>query len=147
MVSTISSAGWPAASIARRTSAISVMQPVEVSLCTTHTALISRALSSFSRASILAGSAPLRQSDAMRSGTGVGPGICRKWRPALREEFWDMEKPGLVIQHCVPTIRYRDVANEYAIFGSMTKLLEQAIEKIREMPEADQDLAADFLFA
>ena len=29
----------------------------------------------------------------------------------------------------------------------MTKLLEQAIEKIREMPEADQDLAADFLFA
>lgn len=29
----------------------------------------------------------------------------------------------------------------------MTKLLEQAIAKIREMPEADQDLAADFLFA
>lgn len=29
----------------------------------------------------------------------------------------------------------------------MTKLLEQAIEKIRELPEADQDLAADFLFA
>ena len=29
----------------------------------------------------------------------------------------------------------------------MTKLLEQAIEKIREMPEVDQDLAADFLFA
>ena len=26
----------------------------------------------------------------MRSGTGVGPGICRKWRPAVREEFWDM---------------------------------------------------------
>ena len=24
----------------------------------------------------------------MRSGTGVGPGICRKWRPAVREEFW-----------------------------------------------------------
>ena len=22
----------------------------------------------------------------MRSGTGVGPGICRKWRPALRED-------------------------------------------------------------
>lgn len=27
----------------------------------------------------------------------------------------------------------------------MTKLLEQAIEKIREMPEADQDLAAEVL--
>src|ERR1700722_15572954 len=25
-----------------------------------------------------------------RSGTGVGPGICRKWRPALRDEFLDM---------------------------------------------------------
>ena len=29
----------------------------------------------------------------------------------------------------------------------MTKLFEQAIEKIRELPEADQDLAADLLFA
>jgi predicted transcriptional regulator len=29
----------------------------------------------------------------------------------------------------------------------MTKLLEQAIAKIRGMPESDQDLAADFLFA
>jgi hypothetical protein len=28
----------------------------------------------------------------------------------------------------------------------MTKLLEQAIEKIRGMPEADQDLAAEILF-
>jgi predicted transcriptional regulator len=28
----------------------------------------------------------------------------------------------------------------------MTKLLEQAIAKIREMPESDQDLAADLLF-
>jgi predicted transcriptional regulator len=27
----------------------------------------------------------------------------------------------------------------------MTKLLEEAIEKIREMPEADQDLAAEVL--
>src|SRR5262249_2444792 len=26
----------------------------------------------------------------MRSGRGVGPGICRKGRPAVREEFWDM---------------------------------------------------------
>jgi hypothetical protein len=29
----------------------------------------------------------------------------------------------------------------------MTKSLEQAIAKIRQMPESDQDLAADFLFA
>ena len=29
----------------------------------------------------------------------------------------------------------------------MTKALEQAIAKVRELPEADQDLAADFLFA
>src|ERR1700742_1578971 len=27
----------------------------------------------------------------MRSGTGVGPGICRKWRPAVRDEFFDMD--------------------------------------------------------
>ena len=40
MVSTISSAGWPAASIARRTAAMSEVTPVEVSLCTTHTALM-----------------------------------------------------------------------------------------------------------
>src|SRR3954454_12111757 len=26
----------------------------------------------------------------MRSGTGVGRGICRKWRPAVRYEFWPM---------------------------------------------------------
>ena len=26
----------------------------------------------------------------MRSGRGVGPGICRKWRPAVRDEFLDM---------------------------------------------------------
>jgi hypothetical protein len=26
----------------------------------------------------------------MRSGTGVGPGICRKWRPAVRAVFWGM---------------------------------------------------------
>jgi predicted transcriptional regulator len=29
----------------------------------------------------------------------------------------------------------------------MTKLLEQAIEKIREMPEAEQDLAAEVLLS
>src|SRR5437660_12402890 len=28
-----------------------------------------------------------------RSGTGVGPGICRKWRPAVRDEFFGMELP------------------------------------------------------
>ena len=41
MVSTRNSAGWPAASIALRISAIGDRQPVEVSLCSTQTALIS----------------------------------------------------------------------------------------------------------
>src|SRR4029453_19266688 len=27
-----------------------------------------------------------------RSGSGVGPGICRKWRPTVREEFFDIER-------------------------------------------------------
>src|SRR6185295_17557501 len=27
-----------------------------------------------------------------RSGSGVGPGICRKWRPGLRAEFWAIER-------------------------------------------------------
>src|SRR5215472_7214488 len=26
----------------------------------------------------------------MRSGSGVGPGICRKWRPTVREAFLDI---------------------------------------------------------
>src|SRR5689334_22999039 len=26
----------------------------------------------------------------IRSGSGVGPGMCRKWRPAVRDEFFDM---------------------------------------------------------
>src|SRR5262249_52364233 len=26
----------------------------------------------------------------MRSGSGVGPGMCRKWRPEVRDEFFDM---------------------------------------------------------
>lgn len=29
----------------------------------------------------------------------------------------------------------------------MTKLLEQALEEVKKLPEADQDLAADLLFA
>src|SRR5262249_28786592 len=27
-----------------------------------------------------------------RSGSGVGPGICRKWRPTVGEEFFDIER-------------------------------------------------------
>ncbi len=67
MVSTISSAGWPALSIALRTSATGDRQPVEVSLCRKQTALISLALSSFRRASTAAGSTPVRQSVLMNS--------------------------------------------------------------------------------
>ena len=69
MVSTISSAGWRAASMARRTSSMREVAPVEVSLCTTHTALMAWPLSSLRRASMAAASAPLRQSEAMNSGS------------------------------------------------------------------------------
>ena len=31
--------------------------------------------------------------------------------------------------------------------GHMTKLLEQAVEQVRKLPEEDQDAAADVLFA
>ena len=67
MVSTMNRAGWPAASIALRISATRLVAPVEVSLWTTMTALILRALSSVSLASIAAGSAPWRQSPGMNS--------------------------------------------------------------------------------
>ena len=55
MVSTMSSAGCLAASMARRTSSMRETAPVEVSLCTTHTALMVCPLSSRSRASMAAG--------------------------------------------------------------------------------------------
>jgi hypothetical protein len=58
-----------AASIALRTSSIREVAPVEVSLCTTHTALMAWPLSSRRRASIAAASAPLRQSEPMNSGS------------------------------------------------------------------------------
>ena len=67
MVSTSSSAGWPAASSAARTAPIRLVTPVEVSLCTTATALIARSRSSASRASMRAGSAPVRQSPSRSS--------------------------------------------------------------------------------
>jgi hypothetical protein len=68
MVSTSNSAGWPAASIARRTSSMREVAPVEVSLWTTQTALSACSLSSRSRASISDGSAPRRQSPFRNSG-------------------------------------------------------------------------------
>ncbi len=69
IVSTMSSAGCFCASIALRISSIHERQPVEVSLCTTHTALIWCALSCLRRASIRFASAPMRQSVAKNSGT------------------------------------------------------------------------------
>src|SRR5882762_8912935 len=33
-----------------------------------------------------------------RSGSGVGPGICRKWRPGRREEFFDIGVPSILVQ-------------------------------------------------
>ena len=68
MVSTMNSAGWPAASIALRIAAIGERQPVEVSLCRTQTALISLLVSLRSASSIALGSAPMRQSVLMNSG-------------------------------------------------------------------------------
>ncbi len=66
-VSTRNSAGCRAASIAFLMSAMLDVTPVDVSLWTTQTALISCFLSSRSRASMAAGSAALRQSDSMNS--------------------------------------------------------------------------------
>ena len=58
MVSTINRAGCPALSMARRTAGMSLVTPVEVSLCTTQTALIWWSTSSLSRASIMSACTP-----------------------------------------------------------------------------------------
>ena len=93
MVSTSSSAGWPAASSAPRTAPMRLVTPVDVSLCTTATALIARARSSASRASMRAGSAPVRQSPSRTSTSRAEP--ARHLRPQRREV------PGLAYQHRV----------------------------------------------
>jgi len=64
MLSTINRAGWPAASMALRTEAMSEVTPVEVSLCTTHTAFILRSVSLRRRASIRSACTPRRQPPA-----------------------------------------------------------------------------------
>ena len=61
------SPGWPAWSIARRTSAIREVTPVEVSLWTTAIALMRRARSSASAAPTRSGSTPWRQSPGSSS--------------------------------------------------------------------------------
>ena len=104
MVSTISSAGWPAASIARRTAAMSEVTPVDVSLCTTHTALMRCAASARRRCSIRSACTPRRQlfgrpvsasmpGSAMNS--GCEPEALRHLLPQRREVA------GLVHQHRV----------------------------------------------
>ena len=67
MVSTWSSAGCLALSIALRTGGIRLVTPVEVSLCTTHTALMAWDLSAASRASTSPASTPWRQSPGIMS--------------------------------------------------------------------------------
>jgi len=67
MVSTISSAGWPARWMAARTAGMSEVAPVEVSLCTTATARMAWPRSAASRASMAPGSAPWRQSPGRNS--------------------------------------------------------------------------------
>ena len=71
MLSTISRAGWPAASMALRTEAMSEVTPVEVSLCTTHTALIFFSVSLRRRASISSACTPRRQLGAFGSCASV----------------------------------------------------------------------------
>ena len=68
MVSTSSSAGCSAASMARRTSSTRVVQPVLVSLWTTQTALMACCRSARRTVSIASGSAPERQSPCRNSG-------------------------------------------------------------------------------
>ena len=60
MASTINNAGCPLRFIARLRSAMRLTTPVDVSLCTTTTALNSRAVSSFRRCSRISGDAPRR---------------------------------------------------------------------------------------
>ncbi len=67
MVSTRRRAGCFASSMALRTSGTRVTAPVEVSLWTTHTALMACPLSAASRSWMAADSAPRRQSPGMRS--------------------------------------------------------------------------------
>jgi hypothetical protein len=67
IVSTCRSAGCFALSMALRTSGMRVVAPVEVSLWTTHTALIACDLSSARRFSMASWSAPCRQSPGMNS--------------------------------------------------------------------------------
>ena len=63
----MNSAGCRARSIAARISAMRLVTPVEVSLCTTHTALIWCARSAASFSSTCAGSTPCRQSPGTKS--------------------------------------------------------------------------------
>jgi hypothetical protein len=67
MVSTMKRAGWAAAFIACLTSGMRDTTPVEVSLCTTHTALMRSSVSARKRFSMASGSAPWRQSPARNS--------------------------------------------------------------------------------
>ena len=64
MVSTSSSAGCFAASMALRTAAMLLVTPVEVSLCTTQTALMLCCVSALSRSSIRSARTPWRQTSA-----------------------------------------------------------------------------------
>ena len=85
-MSTSSSAGCPAASMARRTAAISDVTPVDVSLCTTHTALIRCCVSSRRRASIMSACTPRRQPSMPGKPRNSGlrprlrPSFSRAWR-------------------------------------------------------------------
>ena len=82
MVSTISSAGWPASSIARRIAAMSLVVPVEVSLWTTMTDLMRLSLSAASFSPTAAASTGWRQSPATQSTSSPSPLAMRRHRMA-----------------------------------------------------------------
>ena len=136
MVSTISSAGCLAASMARRTSSMREVAPVEVSLCTTHTALMVCPLSSRRRASMALASAPLRQSDSMNS--GCRPSLTRHVAPQRGEVA------GLVHQHLVAG-RQRVDERRLPRAGAGGRIDEHRIGGLEDGLDAGQHALAELL--
>ena len=108
MVSTASSARWPAASMALRMAGMSLTTPEAVSTCTVRTALIAPDLSARRRASSAAGSTARRQSPGKVStctprpcgrappGGGEQAALEHEDRVAAREQIAERRLPGAV---------------------------------------------------
>ncbi len=76
ITSATSSAGWPLASIARRTAAISLVTPLAVSVCTANTATMRRSVSARSAASTRAGSSACPGRAGVRSASTPSASAC-----------------------------------------------------------------------